>query len=261
MIYKKEKTSMKRLLAIVFSLALLYSVCNYSAFAESSKPDIPAFEKTGLSRRTLNLSEHSGETFTYITSGSSQNPTSTVSCELTAQWVTVFDPEVGYSEDMSSFYVPEGVFAENVQFTGSAPLFKNMEGYEWRCGRFVSSSSTGIFMINTYEDYYTLQQYDEEGDIDFLENDNGFITLGSFSVSYNEKEYNNCFLYVDWQQLSSDPIVITVNVFYRVPCGYDGCVLGVVDTRNFKMDKATGIYEMDPNQSIRGASDYYFRMK
>lgn len=245
-------------------LVLFFSVCSTFASADNSSNEKPAFEKDGRARRTLNLSEHNGEEFKYYTSGSSKNPNDKVSCTLIGEWVTVFDPEVGYSENMTSFYVPEGIFADSVQFTGGAELFKNIDGYEWRCGRFVISGEKPTYIIFGLCDYVTDVDYDEAPNSNFVlkqkPNNDGYIYGGTFSLG-TKAGYDNCFGYLDVTYLQEGKQFLTIaNMFFRVPIGYENCVFEILDTRNFSGEKNNGLIDNDTT-GLNGASDYYFRMK
>ena len=255
----------KRICAMVLLIIMLTSVFSITATAEIPANETPAFEKDGRGKRTLNLSEHNGEEFTYYTSGSSKNPNDKVTCSLVGEWVTVFDPEVGYSEEMNSFFVPDGVFADNVTFTGGAKLFNNVDGYEWRCGRFVVSAEKPTYIIFGFYDYFTDAEYDESKGSNFVykqkSSGDGYNYGGTFVIENDGVAYDNCFGYCDVTYLKESGKYLTVtNMFYRVPVGYDNCVLGILDTRNFSGEKADGAIDADAT-GLRGASDYYFRMK
>ncbi len=255
---------MKKAVAFIVVLAIILSVGIVSVYAENTKSDKPAFERRGLSSRTLNVTENNKRQVPFDT-GKNSDLSKTSSGFLTAEWVTVFDPNTGYSENGTDFYIPEGLFVDNVTFTGGSEILSNIEGYEWRCIRieYNTIDSYDSAIINTFEDYYTLQQYDianSKSIITYEDKDSGdgFIAFNEYSLEINGKNYNKCFLYWDYTHVKNQKTDINY-LFVRVPQGYDGCVFGFVDTRGKAKGDDTSVAEGD--DVPRGAGDVYFRLK
>lgn len=78
---------MKKIISLIMIMALMLSSSFITASAENNNNEIPAFEKIGLSRRTINLSEHNGESFRFTTSGGEYHASDTVTCTITPKWV------------------------------------------------------------------------------------------------------------------------------------------------------------------------------
>ena len=221
-----------------------------------------AFEKRGIASRTLNLTEYNKKPVTYLTARW-KDRSKTAECTLTAEWIKPFDPNAGYSESATRCYVPEGLLVDNVTFDGGADILTNVDGYEWRCLRVILKYSKDYSSIGTWEDYYTLQQYDvKDGKSIFAQvkkdSEDGDITFGAFSIDYNNAVYDDCFLYEDRTNNKNASTVVTF-VFIRVPENYDGCVLGFIDTRN--QERYDGLQAAEEDDVPRGAGDVYFRLK
>ena len=58
---------------------------------------------------------------------------------------------------------------------------------------------------------------------------------------------------------SENSLTETRYFFFRIPKGYDGCVVGFIDARN--REQFMGLNNHEGDAVPRGAGDVYFRMK
>ncbi len=134
------------------------------------------------------------------------------------------------------------------------------------CSSFVLSSSSVFAYILCRKpllDYYSLQQYDVAGGENIFtreekQSEDGSITFGEFSLEYDGVLYNKCYYYNN-ETWSESSMTNTHYIFFRIPVGYDGCVVGFIDGRN--QEALEGLKNNEGDDIPRGAGDVYFRMK
>ena len=220
------------------------------------KQEEPAYINDVLEDKTVDLKSPNGQKLKFVTRGSTDNPNDTVTCELSAKWVTVQDSQTGSSNGIT-FYVPDSVKASVVKLPGISKYLKDEEGYEWRCMQYSISASKGFYAIATYEDYYTGKAFDD--DLEF--SDDGLTAYGDFELEVDGKTYEDCFLY-SVAEIKLDNVkkigTMEETVLLRIPAGYDGGIVGITDTRKMKPD-SDGYIEFDPDR--RGDSDVYYRLR
>ena len=241
---------MKRIIAVLLAVFAFLSLTGFST-------QDPAFEKTGQVKNTVDLTEANGKKMQFVTRGYDDNANDVVTCGLTAKWVKVQDAATNSTQDAVTFWVPESVDAPIVKVPGIAKYLKDIDGYEWRCMQYTVSASSSFSTIATYEDYYLGYMYDEN----FKYSDDGLTAYGDFELEVDGKVYPDCFIYTSadmWLDYEKKLGITEETVMIRIPEGYDGCIVGLTDTRKMKRDADGGV-EFDPD--LRGDTDVYYRLR
>ena len=241
---------MKKIIAVILAVLAFLTMTGFSS-------QNPAFEVTGQVNNTVDLTKANGKNMQFVTRGYDDNANDTVTCGLTAKWVKVQDETSNSAKDAVTFWVPESVDAPTVKVPGIANYLKDIDGYEWRCMQYTVSASNSFSTIATYEDYYTGYTYDEN----FIYSDDGLTAYEDFELEVDGKVYSDCFIYTTadmWLDYEKKLGITEETVLFRIPAGYDGCIVGLTDTRKMKR-AADGGVEFDPD--LRGDTDVYYRLR
>lgn len=222
------------------------------------EPILSEFVRTGKSYQTVDLTAAHGKMYTYVTG--KNNFTQSSVCDVTVRWAVPMEPELGSHSTAIRCYVPEGVFPDVIHIANLYDLMENLDGYTWRGINAVMrfrASGTGN-LIWGYEDYYNLAQYDRDG-VQNLRDSGAMCTTSVFSVSMNGETYDQCQLVsIAFPEDSG----VELHVFYRVPDGYDGCVLSCIDSRIYADSSEEAVDGFTTYESIgHGVGDVYFRLR
>ena len=227
--------SIYKALALLLCLAMLLPVLP-TAFAE----EVPAFTAHKMDKYLKEIS--SGETFVYKTSGwtgSKKDVDHKATADVTARWAVFYAKDTDKSErDLTNVYTPEGVKLRYVAFNKTqmkaARKIEKLagEGYEWR-GIEVKVKYTsrpyGYSTVPCYEDYYDIVGHDETIKyLDEYDKDSYYMTVSRAKVSFGGEKQKIYMLYLFKRNSKNS---LQYDVFYYVPEGYDGCVVGLLDGR------------------------------
>ena len=199
-------------------------VCN----EEVTAPVAAAFEVENKTEKTHDIASSIGEKVEYITAKSFERDDLTRKGLVSAEWIVPYN--AGYSDvaDEIAAFVPE---VENVKrypvYSSTNPyIFDNVDGYEWRGIETVGEFDGGFWQEVSFLDYFTLTPYDL--DFDPYQVNCLYAKYADFSVNFNGEDFEDCRLV----SIIDDPSGESKQYsFFRVPEGYNGCVIAVLHTR------------------------------
>lgn len=150
------------------------------------------------------------------------------------------------------------------EITDSLKGYETPEGYEWRSATFTLSfngtnaTSYGVLVNLLDNNYYNIEQWnDTRTDETYGKN----ADTTTHTVTWEGKDYDECMLVISWKGTSpwsewvDEKGTFTVKVSFRVPVGFDGAVMALVDASipTYRGNLVRPIYE------VANADSLFFR--
>ena len=174
-------------------------------------------------------------------------------------------PEEGYSYTTSCWYDENYTTTGTVTYYGYERFtgregFEDLDGYEWMQISvdldFADENAWAYGMLWDIrnEDYYNVRLYDDT--ITLSSDTQDGSKEYSFTVNYYGTDYADCLKksVCEKSGWSGHAYQVTYHLYYRVPAGYDGILIGAVDTS--LAEDHCYVYDL-----AEGAVTHFFRMQ
>lgn len=166
------------------------------------------------------LSEYSGKSLDYVTE---EQPHSGifVKAKVTSRWIEKAGEGAGGDGDAS---VALATFLQAYfQSSEGSCDSEGSSAYTWIGIDSLLTLEKPCCWVLSYEDFYTLEQYDDRNVM--CGAGEGFnYKKAEFSLTYNGTVYDKCRMLLLIHNPAEEGT--RIKLYYRIPAGYDGCVLG-----------------------------------
>lgn len=223
-----EVCVMKKLIAAALTLLLLIGITPGAYAAEPANND-SYFESHDFEQYTFTLRDAAGIGMPFQTRTYSKKKTKTMGT-VTARWAKVkFSKGIKASPKI---YVPSGSKAVSVTIKDKAiaSKFNNVDGYEWRGIHMELSLRDGNAKKYGWNIWWTALDYYKGTNYEKNIKTKGKYNYSTFTVTKDGEEYTKCRM-ISWYTnvKKNGKVYGQIYVFVRVPVGYDGVTVGLLN--------------------------------
>lgn len=197
------------------------AICKVCGKSEGARLE-PEMIKYGLENNIVSMTSDFISVGQYTTD--SKYSSKKVDAYTTAEWAVACDSKTNYSSVLNNFYIPSNQTAVKFEnYDSDVYNLSPIDGYEWRGIHVKAPFYSTPHVVVGFVDFYSLQNYDENSTI------NRYYTWNDFSIEYNGKSYSDCAMFAYGRHGNHN---YDEYVFYRVPAGYDGCTVCLINSNN-----------------------------